>query len=224
MKVFQIGAAGGVGRRLARLLATLGDQVTGMHRDPAQAEIVRASGAAPLAGDLIHDSVEELAAKIGGHDAVVFSAGAHGTGVDKTSAIDGAGLEKAAAAADRAGVSRFVLVSAFPDAGRGRQTTEGFEHYIRVKKAADAHLARTDLDWLIVRPGTLLDDPGTGRVTAGLALEYGSVHRDDVAAFLAAALHEPRLNRVIVELTSGATPVADAVAHLAATTQSRAAR
>ncbi|WP_327749149.1 NAD(P)H-binding protein [Streptomyces europaeiscabiei] len=215
MKVFQIGAAGGVGRRLAGLLSERGDEVTGMHRSPAQADTIRATGATPVTGDLIADSVEELAGKLVGHDAVVFSAGAHGTGTDKTTLIDGKGLEKAADAAAAAGVTRFVLVSVFPDALRGGEGGEGFEHYIKVKKSADVYLTRTDLDWLIVRPGTLLDTPGSGRVTAGFAVEYGDVHRDDVAAFIDAALHEPALSRVIVELTSGDTTVADAVARLA---------
>ncbi|MEV6158545.1 NAD(P)H-binding protein [Nonomuraea sp. NPDC052129] len=214
MKVFQIGAAGGVGRRLARLLTDHGDAVTGMLRNPAQADTVRACGATPLAGDLIDDSVQLLAAKMAGHDAVVFSAGAHGTGIELTTAIDGAGLEKAADAAARAGVSRFVLVSVFPDALRGQEPNEGFEHYIKVKKSADVYLTHTDLDWLIVRPGSLLDQPGTGRVTAGPAIEYGDVPREDVAAFIDAALHQPALSRVIVELTTGETPVADAVARL----------
>ncbi|NKY85242.1 NAD(P)-binding oxidoreductase [Nocardia veterana] len=221
MKVFQIGAAGGVGRRLAQQLTARGDQVTGMHRNPDQAAIVSATGATPLIGDLIHDSAEDLAQRIAGHDAVVFSAGAHGTGTDLTTAIDGAGLEKAAAAATRAGVPRFLLVSVFPDAGRDRETSAGFEHYMRVKKSADVYLSHTDLDWLIVRPGTLLDDPGAGTVSAGLAIGYGSVSRDDVAAFLAAALREPRLNRVIVELTGGPTPVSDAVAELVVATTPR---
>ncbi|MFD9389869.1 SDR family oxidoreductase [Streptomyces sp. NPDC060000] len=215
MKVFQIGAAGGVGRRLTQLLTARGDSVTGMHRGPAQGESVREAGGNPVIGDLITDSVDDLAQKMRGHDAVVFSAGAHGTGMDKTTLIDGKGLQKAADAATLAGVSRFVLVSVFPDALRGGEGGEGFEHYVKVKKTADVYLTRTDLDWLIVRPGTLLDTPGSGRVTAGPAIEYGDVHRDDVAAFIAAALHEPALNRVIVELTSGDTPVADAAAQLA---------
>jgi len=214
MKVFLIGAAGGVGRRLAQLLASRGDEVTGMHRNPAQAETVRAAGAKPLAGDLINDSVDELATRFTGHDAVIFSAGAHGTGLDQTTAIDGRGLEKAADAAVAAGVSTFVLVSVFPDAGRGGPPSAGFEHYMRVKKTADVYLAGTDLDWLIVRPGTLLDEPGDGRVTAGLAIEYGDVRRDNVAAFIDAALQEPALKRTIVELTDGPTPVSDAVAWL----------
>ncbi|MFF8392512.1 NAD(P)H-binding protein [Streptomyces sp. NPDC016172] len=216
MKVFQIGAAGGVGRRLTQLLTARGDFVTGMHRGPAQGETVRAAGGTPVVGDLIADSVEDLAGKMRGHDAVVFSAGAHGTGQDKTTLIDGRGLQKAADAAALAGVARFVLVSVFPDALRDGTRSEGFEHYIKVKKTADVYLTRTDLDWLIVRPGTLLDTPGTGRVTAGPAVEYGDVHRDDVAAFLDAALHAAALSRVIVELTSGDTPVADAVTRLAA--------
>ncbi|MER7393997.1 NAD(P)H-binding protein [Streptomyces sp. NPDC000151] len=216
MKVFQIGAAGGVGRRLTPLLTQRGDVVTGMHRRSAQGETVQAAGGTPVIGDLIADSVEDLAGKMRGHDAVVFSAGAHGTGQDKTTLIDGRGLEKAADAAALAGVSRFVLVSVFPDALRDGTRSEGFEHYVKVKKTADVYLTRTDLDWLIVRPGTLLDTPGTGRVTAGPAVEYGDVHRDDVAAFLDAALHAPALSRVIVELTSGDTPVSDAVTRLAA--------
>ncbi|MFJ8675603.1 SDR family oxidoreductase [Streptomyces sp. NPDC093589] len=215
MKVFQIGAAGGVGRRLTQLLAARGNSVTGMHRGPAQAETVREAGGNPVIGDLITDQVGDLAQKMQGHDVVVFSAGAHGTGMDKTTLIDGKGLQKAVDAAALAEVSRFVLVSVFPDALRGGEGSEGFEHYIKVKKSADVYLTRTDLDWLIVRPGTLLDTPGSGRVTAGPAVEYGDVHRDDVAAFIDAALHEPALNRVIVELTSGDTPVADAAAQLA---------
>ncbi|MGA5206348.1 NAD(P)H-binding protein [Streptomyces variegatus] len=216
MKVFQIGAAGGVGRRLTQLLTARGDSATGMHRGPDQGETVRAAGGKPVIGDLITDTVDDLAQKMQGHDAVVFSAGAHGTGMDKTTLIDGKGLQKAADAAALAGVTRFVLVSVFPDALRGGEAGEGFEHYIKVKKSADVYLTRTDLDWLIVRPGTLLDSPGTGRVTAGPAVEYGDVRRDDVAAFIDAALHELTLGRVIVELTSGDTPVADAVARLTA--------
>lgn len=115
MNIFQIGAAGGIGRRLTALLTARGDHVTGMHRDPQQAEAIRENGATPVAGDLITDDVEELAGKLAGHDAVVFSAGAHGTGRDKTTLIDGTGLAKSATAAAAAGISRFVLVSAFPD-------------------------------------------------------------------------------------------------------------
>lgn len=215
MKIFQIGAAGGVGTRLARLLTAGGDEVTGMHRGADQGQRITDTGATAVRGDLIEDTVDELAAKMAGHDAVVFSAGAHGTGAEMTTLIDGKGVEKAADAARLAGASRFVLVSAFPESERGGDLGAGFEHYMRVKKSADVYLAGTDLDWVIVRPGLLSDEPGEGLVTAGLAVDYGEVYRDDVAAFIDAALHEPGLSRVIVELTSGETPVTQAAAALA---------
>jgi len=214
MKVFQIGAAGGIGRRLSELLIARGDVVTGMHRKPEQAATITQSGADAVVGDLIADSVEELAAKLEGHDAVVFSAGAHGTGRENTTLIDGRGVEKAAAAAQIAGATRFILVSVFPDAERDAPPSDGFEHYMRVKKAADVHLAGTPLDWVIVRPGVLKDEPGDGRVTAGPAVEYGDVHRDNVAALIDAILHEPRISRTILEVTDGPVPVAAAVSAL----------
>ncbi len=213
-RVFQIGAAGGVGRRLTALLTEQGHGVTGMHRAGGQDAVIRGAGGTPLVGDLIEDSVATLAGRLAGHDAVVFSAGAHGTGAEMTTAIDGRGLEKAADAAVIAGVRRFVLVSVFMDALREEPRSEGFEHYISVKRAADIHLAGTDLDFLIVRPGNLVDGAGTGRINAGVSIPYGAVPRDDVAAFIAVTLFDPDINRTDVELTAGETPIEEAVAAL----------
>ena len=213
--IFQIGAAGGVGRRLTPLLTEQGHRVTGMHRAGGQDAVIRRAGGTPVTGDLIEDSVATLAERLAGHDAVVFSAGAHGTGAEMTAAIDGRGLKKAADAAVASGVRRFVLVSVFMDALREQPRSEGFEHYLKVKRAADIHLAGTDLDFLIVRPGDLLDDAGTGRVNAGVSIPYDAVPRDDVAAFIATTLFRPELNRTDVELTAGDTPIDEAVAALA---------
>jgi nucleoside-diphosphate-sugar epimerase len=215
MHVFLIGAAGGVGRRLAPLLVQRGDTVTGMFRKPSQHDLITGAGAAPVSGDLVHDSVDQLAAKIASHDAVVFSAGAHGAGREQTTLIDGKGLEKASDAAAKAGASRFVLVSAFPDSERASGLGEGFEHYLRVKKAADGYLTRTDLDWVIVRPGHLLDEPGDGLIEAGLALREAPIRRDNLAEFIAAALHDRTCNRIIVEVTDGRTPITEAVVAVA---------
>ncbi len=69
-----------------------------------------------------------------------------------TNAVDGEGLKKSVAAALSAGVSRFLLVSAFPESARGETTSESFENYMRVKKMADVELAQSELDWVILRP------------------------------------------------------------------------
>jgi uncharacterized protein YbjT (DUF2867 family) len=161
--------------------------------------------------------VAALAAQMAGTNVVVFTAGAGGAGVEVTNAIDGRGLELAVDAARQAGVPRFLLVSAFPEAGRNKGMGEGFENYITVKKRADVYLAATDLDWVILRPGTLSDAPGTGRVSAGPAIAYGDIPRADVAATLVALVEHPEVRRTIIELTEGDRPVEDAVAQLART-------
>ncbi|MFI6440266.1 NAD(P)H-binding protein [Streptomyces sp. NPDC050759] len=106
-----------------------------------------------------------------------------------------------------------MLISAFPDAWGDRRMPPDFEHYMKVKRQADVHLAATDLDWVIVHPGTLTTSPGTDRVRPGPAIPYGDVARDDVAAVFAELVHQPQVNRTILELTGGATPVREAVAH-----------
>jgi len=214
-RVFVVGATGGVGRRLVTLLTQQGHAVTGMHRSADQAAAIRDAGRSPAHADLITDPVETLGSLMVDHDAVAFTAGAGGGSNELTTAIDERGAQKAVEAAASAGVRRFVLVSVFMDAWRGAASPgASFEHYMEAKRAADTHLAATDLDFLIVRPGTLSDSPGRSRLTAGIAVPYGEVPRDDVAAFVAAGLFAPHLNRTAVEITAGEVPVEEAVARL----------
>lgn len=217
-KVFIVGGAGKVGRRLAQRLSLRGHQTVALHRKPEQAQELQALGARPVLGSLLELDAAGLAQLMAGSDVVVFSAGAGGQGgMEMTAAIDGRGLERAVAAARKAGVPRFLLVSAFPEASRGKHVSETFENYMAVKKLADVHLAESDLDWVILRPGTLLDAPGTGKVRTGLAIPYGDVPRDDVAATLLEIIERPAVSRVIIELTQGDTPAGESVQRFART-------
>lgn len=211
MKTFIIGITGGVGSLLARELTARGDSVSGLVRKEEQRKPLTSFGAEGKPGDLIKISPAHLAELIGPADALVFSAGAGGAGREATSAIDGDGVVKATEAARLAGVSRFALVSVFPEAWRERNLGEGFDHYIAVKKSADITLTRSGLDWLILRPAALLDVPGRGTVALGPAETHGEIPRADVALTLAELLHEPRITRQILELTTGTTPITDAV-------------
>ncbi len=209
--VFVIGAAGKVGQRLIKILSDNGHGVVALHRKPEQSQLISATGATPLLGNLTELDPSELATAMAGSDVVVFTAGAGGAGIELTNAIDGQGLQTSVAAAELAGVHRFLLVSAFPEALRGTHTSEGFENYMRVKKAADVHLASSGLDWVILRPGTLVDSPGTSAVRAGLAIPYGEIPRDDVAALLAALVERPAITRQIIEVVQGDTPIDEAL-------------
>jgi len=213
--VFIVGAAGKVGRHLVKQLADKQHRVLALHRRAEQRTELSDLGATPVTGDLTATDVNTLAGQMRGSDAVVFTAGAGGAGIEVTNAIDGRGLELAVDAARQAGVRRFLLVSAFPEAGRNKDMGEGFENYMTVKKRADVYLAATDLDWVILRPGTLSDAPGTGRVTAGPAIAYGDIPRADVAATLVALVEHPQVRRTIIELTEGDRPADEAIAQLA---------
>lgn len=216
MRVFIIGIAGGVGRRVAEQLAGAGDQPGGLVRRPEQAEALASAGIRTAPGDLVALSVDELAALLRGYDAIVFSAGAGGKENDEaTTRVDGDGPGKLAAAAKRAGVRRFLLVSVFPEAWRERRMDASFEHYMVQKKKAETQLVRTDLDWLIVRPSALTDAPGAGRVDLGLAKVHTEIARDGVAATIVELLRTPGLNRLILELTGGGVPVREAVGAMA---------
>ncbi|MFK4546919.1 uncharacterized protein YbjT (DUF2867 family) [Streptomyces tendae] len=212
MKVFIVGVTGGVGSRLARLLTATGDQVDGLYRRPEQGQRLETHGIHATQGDLTRLDAPALAGLLHDTDVLVFTAGAGGAGgTGATTAIDGAGLSTAVEAARLAGIRRFLLVSVFPEAWRHRDVSDTFEHYIEVKKKADAELAATDLDWTILRPAALTDEPGTGRVSLSPALVHTDITRDDVAATLAELVHTPRIHHRILELTQGPEPIADAV-------------
>lgn len=209
--IFLIGATGGVGHRLVPMLVQAGHEVVGLHRKPEQAQALREAGAKPVLGDLMTMTVDDVVAAAQGCDIIVFSAGAAGSGAERTTRIDGDFPSIAIAAAKQLGIARFYLVSAFPESARDKPRNEGLEHYMREKKRADVNVARSGLDWVIVRPGTLQHEDGDGRVSLGLAVPYGFVARGNVARVLAALIDHPEIRREIFELTDGDVPVEAAV-------------
>ena len=127
--------------------------------------------------------------------------------------FDRAGSVLMADAAERAGVRRFVQVSSM---GAGSPPRPGSDEvwaaYITAKTAAEADLRARDLDWTILRPGSLTDTPAAGRIRlAPPPLPGGRVPRADVAAVIAALLDTPGTRHQTLELVGGDSPVAEAV-------------
>ncbi|MBH1935106.1 NAD(P)H-binding protein [Streptomyces sp. AV19] len=213
MRIVIAGGHGQIALRLERLLAARGDEVSGVIRRTEQAGDLLAAGAEPVVCDLESASVEDIARHLEGADAAVFAAGAGpGSGTARKDTVDRAAAVLFADAAEAAGVRRFVVVSAM---GADREPPAGtdpvFATYLRAKGAADADVrSRAGLDWTVLRPGRLTDEPGTGLVALG-ETGYGEVTRDDVAAVLAALLEEPGTVGRTLELIGGTTPVGEAV-------------
>jgi nucleoside-diphosphate-sugar epimerase len=214
MDVLIAGGHGKIARRLIRLLAREGHTARGLIRNPDHAADIEADGGIPVLCDLERDDVTP---HVRGADAIVFAAGAGpGSGPERKQTVDYGAAVKCVEAAEAVGVRRFVIISSIgahdPEAG-----PEAMRPYLRAKAAADARVAESSLDWTIVRPGSLTDDPGTGLVDVSTELgRSGPVPRDDVALVLAETLEAPNTIHLTFEVFQGDVPVREAVRALGA--------
>ncbi|MET0788918.1 MAG: SDR family oxidoreductase [Cellulomonas sp.] len=214
MRIAIAGGHGKVARLLSRALSARGDVPVALVRQLAHVDDVVADGAEAVVLDLERANARDVAEAIAGADAVVFAAGAGpGSGAARKDTVDRGAAVLLADGAEQAGVGRYVMISSM---GAGEPpppgTDEVFAAYLVAKRAAELDLRARDLDWTILRPGALTDDPALGTVLLDRSVPRGSVPRADVAAVLVALLHEPRSARLVLELVSGDVPVDAAVA------------
>jgi nucleoside-diphosphate-sugar epimerase len=197
---------------LTVLLVARGDTVTGLIRNPEHAADVRARGADPRVCDLEHATVEEVAAAVASADAIVFAAGAGaGSGAERKLTMDRDGAIKLLEATEGTRVP-YVIVSSIGAENPPPESDDAvFSVYLRAKAAADAAVMASDRVWTVVRPGSLTDDPGTGRVRLDTEPFHGRVARDDVADVLAGVLQDPRAAQRILYVNGGDEPIAQAL-------------
>jgi len=204
------GGHGQIALRLERLLVEGGHRARGLIRNPEHAPDLQAIGADPVLCDL--EASDDASACVVGADAVVFAAGAGpGSGPERKRTMDYGGAVKLIEAAKADGIRRYVIVSSIgahdPGGGSGPMGP-----YLQAKHDADVALQQSGLDYTIVRPGSLTDEPGTGLVTASTTMGgRGPVPRDDVAATLFAVLRIDETIGKTFELFAGETPIEEAL-------------
>ena len=204
------GGHGKIALRLARLLTADGGQVSAVVRNLDHEADVRAAGADPVLADVQRLSTDQIAELVRGHDAVVWSAGAGGGNPARTYSVDRDAAIRSMEAASRAGVRRYVMVSYFgagPD--HGIPSDNPFFHYAESKAVADAHLRSTDLDWTVLGPSKLTEEPTTGRI--GVGTDRGEVSRDNAARVIRAVLSRPDAVGRTIEFNDGDTPIDEAL-------------
>ena len=211
MRVLVAGSHGQVGRHIVRMLAEEGHEVRAMIRDEDQAPTIRELGGEPVVADL----EGEVTHTDEGCDAVIFSAGGGpGSGAEKKETVDRQGAVKLIEAAKEHGARRYVMVSAM-GAADPKAGSEAMQPYLFAKARADASLQESGLDYTIVRPGSLTDDPGDGTVEAAPSLgKRGEIPREDTARTIVATLKAQNTYGKTFEVLSGDTPVEEAIARL----------
>jgi uncharacterized protein YbjT (DUF2867 family) len=213
MDVVVAGGHGQVALRLLSLLAKSGDRGRGLIRSPEQAADLESVGAEPVVCDL--EQEDDVSSYVRGADAIVFAAGAGpGSGAARKRTMDLGGAVKLIEAAKREEVRRYVIVSSM-GADNPAGGSDQMRPYLEAKREADDAVAASGLDFTIVRPGGLTNDPGHGRVDAAESLgRYGQVPRDDVAAVLEATLRLDSTIGKTFEVLSGETPIDEALRSL----------
>lgn len=211
-----VGGHGKVALRLAEALTAGGHTVRSTIRNEAHGADVESAGAEPYLLDVEQSDAQDLAEVFGAADAVVFSAGAGGDGkAERKRTVDLEGSLKSIAGATLAGVSRFVQVSALGvDDPLPADTDPVWRAYVEAKRDADSALRESGLDWTVVRPGRLTDEPGAGMVRIGADIPSGAVPRVDVAAVIVAALGDDATIGAQFALTEGDRPIMEALASL----------
>jgi len=218
MRVVVAGGHGKIGLRLLRLLAAAGHEAVGLVRNPDHRDDLAAAGAEAAVVDLESADASAVRGALGGADAVVFAAGSGpGSGVARKVSMDRDGAILLADAAVQTGVPRYLVVSSMgadESADPAEQPDEDdpdvFAVYQRAKGAADAAVRARDLGVVVLRPGRLTDEAGTGRVQLAPVVARADVPRDDVAAVLVALLEKGASGHTL-ELVSGETEITAAV-------------
>jgi uncharacterized protein YbjT (DUF2867 family) len=211
MRVTVIGGSGRTGKLVVEKLIAAGHTAVATIRNAKHmAELVKLGAEVQLV-DLDTSEFDVIVTAMQGADAVVFAAG---SAAGENSELDRKGTLRTVRAAERAGVKRYLSISAI-GASTGLSTRSmdaEMKDYYKQKRAAGKHITGSTLDWTILEPGELTDGGGTGKVLLSQqAIDVDAVPREDVAAVTVALLEEPKAIGKVFQLTRGKSTIATAL-------------
>lgn len=196
MRLFVIGGSGQLGRLIVGEALLRGHAVTAQSRDPRRVP--------PLANPAVGHPCDAafLARALHGHDAVLYA-----LGIDhaQPTTLFSASTQALIPAMQAAGISRLVAIT-----GIGSGDTRGhggwlYNHVIYPlftrnryadKSVQEELIARSDLDWTIVRPGPFSAGPLSGALTAMWPVppdvQVNAVTREEVAEYVLDVVEQHR--------------------------------
>jgi putative NADH-flavin reductase len=203
MRLFILGATGGIGRQLVDQALERHHQVTAFVRSPERLG-ARRDGLTALQGDVRNPDAMSTALR--GHDAVLSTLGPPGP---SRNTITSDSARAIVTAMQTAGMRRLVVVGVaalFPDIGMlGRVVRNTLLRNIADDSAEMERIVKaTRLDWTIVRPPRLTNGPRTEHY--GVAADHlpkgaggnATISRADVAHFMLDEIERPaHVQRVV---------------------------
>jgi uncharacterized protein YbjT (DUF2867 family) len=203
-KVLVAGATGTTGKQIVNLLkeSQYFEPYAMIRKDDQKAQF-EAQNVTWIMGDLsenIEDSCKNM-------DKVIFAAGSGGKNVVE---IDQEGAKKLMDASLKHNVKKFVMLSSM--GADQPEKAEDLKEYLEAKHNADKYLRNTDLNYAIVRPGSLTNDNATNHIQLSHKLDnQGEISRADVAQTLVRVLNDDTANRETFEIIRGDTLISKAI-------------
>ncbi|MGG5369014.1 NAD(P)H-binding protein [Enterococcus sp. AZ196] len=207
MKLFIAGATGRVGEELIKNLVENGHYVyAGARHD----ETIEAKEAVkPVHLDL-HGSIAEIADTLADAEAVYFVAGSRGKDLLQT---DLYGAVKLMQAAEQKGIKRYIHLSSLfalqPEKWSSTLTDYNISKFFSDRWLID----KTNLDYTILQPGSLMETPGSGKITTDITgKSENSI--ENVAAVLAEMLEQDNTIKKVVLMGDGEIPIEEAIKNI----------
>ncbi|MHB0756130.1 SDR family oxidoreductase [Polaribacter sp. M15] len=198
------GANGTTGKKIVNLLAT-SQYFTpvAMVRKKEQEEQFAQRNIKTILADL----EEDVAHTVHNIDKVIFAAGSGGK---KVKEVDENGAKKLIAAAEKQNIKKFVMLSSM--GADHPEKADDLQEYLEAKHNADEYLKQSKVTYSIVRPGTLTDEKGSGKIELKHKLnKRGEISRDDVAQTLVRVLHDTAEVDDTFEIIKGDTLIGKAI-------------
>tara|TARA_R110002124_G_C8974716_1_gene515879 strand:- start:19208 stop:19846 length:639 start_codon:yes stop_codon:yes gene_type:complete len=203
-KILVAGATGTTGRKVVQLLKESDNyQPVAMVRKDEQQKQFQKEGVESVLGDLSKD----VSNTTKGINKVIFAAGSGGKDVKN---VDEDGAKRLIDAAKKERIEKFVMLSSMgADKPEEANVLKG---YLQAKHNADQYLDISGLTFTIVRPGSLNNNEGLGKIKLAHKLEErGEIPRWDVARTLVKSLDNDVAKNQAFEILTGETKIENAV-------------
>ncbi|SCU88676.1 LAME_0E00760g1_1 [Lachancea meyersii CBS 8951] len=200
MRVAVIGANGRVGQILCQLLKKSAKfEPLAVVRDQNQKNYFEQDlGIEASLTSIEESSVAEISDALKGCEAVVWTAGAGGKGIERIFTVDLDGAMKTIEACQKGQISRFVMVSAINAEKRDAWWSTALRNYYIAKRTADFALRCSGLEYTILQPGSLGSESGTGKLCQldqiqSKKSDFYLIQREDLAQFIQLVLENPEI-------------------------------
>ncbi|WP_410004809.1 SDR family oxidoreductase [Aequorivita nionensis] len=195
-KILVAGANGTTGKKIISILKDSNKyEPIAMVRKEVQISQFKNDGVETILADLEND----VSKTTNGIDKVIFAAGSGGK---KVKEVDQEGAKKLMDAAKSKGVKKFVMLSSM--GADNPEEADEIQEYLKAKHNADEYLKQLGIEYSIVRPGSLNNENGKGKIELDNKLnKRGEIPRRDVAETLVGALDDAVARNKTFEILEG---------------------